>query len=136
MLLKLLSLSLIFTGSLVLHTQAQEYLLTGKVTNAKLEPLPYVSIRIKELQTGTTSDKDGNFTLQLEAGKYDLAITMLGYKTQVITVAITKAYQQNIIMEQEDGKMLGAVQVTGIKKDRACQSPANIATMCPRKGAS
>ena len=126
MLLKLLSLSLIFTGSLVLHTQAQEYLLTGKVTNAKLEPLPYVSIRIKELQTGTTSDKDGNFTLQLEAGKYDLAITMLGYKTQVITVAITKAYQQNIIMEQEDGKMLGAVQVTGIKKDRAEEYVRNV----------
>jgi len=29
--------------------QAQEYLLSGKITNSKLEPLPYASIRIKEL---------------------------------------------------------------------------------------
>lgn len=123
---KLLSLILLFSTFIVARSSAQEYLLTGKITNTKLEPLPYASIRVKELQTGTTADKDGNYKLQLEPGKYDLVITMMGYKTQVITVAITKAYQQNIILEQEDGKMLGAVQVTGVKKDKAEEYVRNV----------
>lgn len=114
-------LSACFAGS----AAAQEYLLTGKITNAKLEPLPYASIRVKELQTGTTSGKDGNFKLQLEPGKYDLVISMLGYKTQVITVAVTGHYQQNIIMEADD-KLMGAVEVVGIKKDRAEEYVRNV----------
>lgn len=111
-----------FAGS----AAAQEYLVTGKITNAKMEPLPYVSVRVKELQTGTTSDKDGQYKLQLEPGKYDLVFSMIGYKTQVITIAITKAYEQNIIMQLDDAGMMGAVQVTGIKKDRAEEYVRNV----------
>ncbi len=110
----------------MLGAHAQEYLLSGKVTNSKLEPVPYVSVRIKELQTGTTTDKDGNFILQLEAGKYDVVLTMLGYKVQIITLAITKNYQLNVIMEQEEGKILGEVQVVGIKKDWAEEIVRNV----------
>ncbi len=123
MLLKLLSLSIAFT--VVFGAHAQEYRLRGKITNATLEPLPYASIRVKELQTGTTSDKEGNFILQLEPGKYDIIISMLGYKPQVITIAITKNYVQNIILEQEDAQMQ-AVQVVGIKKDKAEEYVRNV----------
>ncbi len=111
-----------FTGT----AAAQEYLVSGRVTNAKMESLPYVSVRVKELQTGTTSDKDGNYKLQLEPGKYDLVFSMIGYKTQVITVAITKDYVQNIIMQLDDESMMGAVQVTGIKKDHAEEYVRNV----------
>ena len=108
---KLPWLTLLFTILLAADATAQEYLLTGKITNAKLEPLPYASIRVKELQTGTISDKDGNFKLQLEPGKYDLVVSMLGYKTQVLTVAVTKDYQQNIILQEEDGRLMDVVEV-------------------------
>lgn len=125
MLPKLLSLTLLLSVCAVKKSVAQEYLLSGKITNTKLEPLAYASIRVKELQSGTTSDKDGNFKLQLEPGKYDLVISMLGYKTQVLTVAITKHYLQNIIMEADD-KLLGVVEVVGIKKDRAEEYVRNV----------
>ncbi len=125
MLLKLLSFSFIFIAGIT-AAKAQEYLLTGKVTNAKLEPLPFASVRVKELQSGTVTDAAGNFTLQLEAGKYDVAITMMGYKTQLITVAVTKNYQLNIILEEETGKILNEVLVTGIKKDRAEEYVRNV----------
>ena len=126
MLPKLLSLTLLFSTFIVTKSGAQEYLLTGKITNTKLEPVPYASIRVKELQTGTTADKDGNFQLQLEPGKYDLVISMLGFKTQVITLAIKNHYQQNIILEQDDGKLMGAVEVLGIKKDKAEEYVRNV----------
>lgn len=123
---KLLSLTLLFTVLLAADATAQEYLLTGKITNAKLEPLPYASVRVKELQTGTISDKDGNFKLQLEPGKYDLVVSMLGYKAQVLTVAFTKDYQQNIILQEEDGRLMDVVEVKGIKKDKAEEYIRNV----------
>ncbi len=126
MLLKLLSLTIMFTLVFAGQASAQEYQLSGKITNTKLEPLPYASIRVKELQSGTTSDKEGFYKLQLEPGKYDLVISMLGYKTQVLTVAITKNYEQHIILEQEDATMLGTVEVVGIKKDKAEEYVRNV----------
>ncbi len=121
---KLLFTILFFTCFSVVT--AQEYLVTGTVTNAKLEPLPYVSVRVKELQTGTTTDKAGIYKLQLEPGKYDLVFSMVGYKTQVITIAITKNYTQNIILQLDEESMMNAVQVTGIKKDHAEEYVRNV----------
>lgn len=125
MLPKLLSLTLLFSVFLGKGSTAQEYQLTGKITNTKLEPLAYASVRVKELQTGTTTDKDGNFKLQLEAGKYDLVISMLGFKTQVLTLVITKNYHQPVIMEADD-KLMGVVEVMSVKKDKAEEYIRNV----------
>lgn len=110
----------------VLQTHAQEYLLTGKIINAALEPLPYASVNIKELQTGTTTDDQGDFKFQLEAGKYDIVVSIVGYKTQVLTITITKAYTLNILMEPEKAALLGEVQVVGSRKDRAEEIVRNV----------
>ena len=122
---KLFLLAVIFSASNVLPAQAQEYLLTGKITNTRLEPLPYASVRVKELQTGTIAGADGSFSLQLEAGKYDLVVTMTGYKTQVLTLVLTGDYRQNIIMENT-GETMNAVIVSAVKKDRAEEIVRNV----------
>ncbi len=113
-------------GFLAAKIKAQEYVLKGRVTNVKLEPLAYVSVNIKELQKGTTTDKDGNFAIQLEAGKYDIAITMLGYKRQVLTLAFTNNYHLNIILLEDDGQLLGEVAVKAKSKDRAEEYVRNV----------
>lgn len=110
----------------VLPAQAQEYILSGKITNARLEPVAYASVNVKELKTGTITDNNGNFKLQLEAGKYDVALTMMGYKAAILTVVITKDYTLNVILEEEAGKLLGEVQVTGSRKDRAEEIVRNV----------
>lgn len=108
-----------FTIAFVFAAQAQEFMLSGKITNTKLEPIAYASVHIKELQTGTTTDNNGNFKLQLEAGKYDVIIDMMGYQSQVLTVIVIKDYTLNIILEQEKAKMLGSVEIIGSRKDHA-----------------
>ncbi|MEP7143907.1 MAG: DUF5686 family protein [Ferruginibacter sp.] len=115
--LPVVSCCLLFTFAL--QASAQEHLLRGKIINAALEPLAYASISIKELQTGTTTDNTGNFKFQLEAGKYDIVVTMMGYKTQVFTITIVKDYTLNIIMEEDKTKLLGEVQIVASKKDHA-----------------
>src|SRR5262245_60901649 len=81
--------------------QAKYFKITGKVTNDKLEPLALVSVQIKGSVKGTISKEDGYYELHLEEGTYDLAFSMLGYKTILINVVVAKDYVQNIIMEEE-----------------------------------
>lgn len=126
MILKLLFILCCFTSLFVAPINAQEYLLTGKIINPSLEPLAYASISIKELQRGTTSDNKGDFKFQLESGKYDLIVSMVGHKTQLITITISKNYVLNIIMEEDKNKLLGEIRIVGFRKDRAEEIVKNV----------
>jgi len=112
--------------SLACLAQAQNFTLTGRVTNAALEPVAFVSVQIKEWKTGTTTNESGTYTFQLEEGKYDLIYSIVGYKTQVITLTITKNYVQDIILE-EDKAMLQNVIIKGKYKDPAVDIIKNVA---------
>ena len=69
---------------------AQPIKVFGTITNTNLEPLPYASIEVKEEQLGKIADAKGNYEFTLKEGKYDLIVSLVGYKTQVITVVLDK----------------------------------------------
>tara|TARA_R110002072_G_scaffold142804_1_gene288256 strand:- start:27968 stop:30793 length:2826 start_codon:yes stop_codon:yes gene_type:complete len=53
--------------------------------------LPFANIVIKDTQTGTTSDFEGRYRLELEPGTYTLVFSFVGYQTKEITgVVITQ----------------------------------------------
>lgn len=100
--------------------QGQSYKIFGKITNPRMEPLAFASVQVKEWKHGTVTKENGTYELQLEAGKYDLVISMVGYKSQLITIVIQKAdYEQNIIMEPDAAKGLTEVVVKGKVRDRS-----------------
>src|SRR6187401_2729364 len=107
--------------------QAQYFKISGKVTNDKLEPLALVSIQVKGSVKGTISKEDGSYQLHLEEGTYDLAFSMLGYKTLLINnIVVTKDYVQNIILETDEAKGLSEVVVRGRMKDRSEEILRNV----------
>jgi hypothetical protein len=110
-----LLLILICTTSVL---QAQTFKLSGKVTNAAHEDIAFASVQVKELQRGVTTKEDGTYTLLLEAGKYDIIYSIVGYKTQLLTLTITKDYVQNIILEH-DPAALENVTIRSKYKDPA-----------------
>ena len=60
---------------------------TGKVTDySNSESLPGVNILLKNTTTGTVSDIDGNFTLQVPGPDAVLVFSFIGYETQEVTV--------------------------------------------------
>ncbi len=119
------SLFLLFLlSSMAVH--AQYFKVTGRITNNKLEPLALVSIQVKNETAGTISKEDGTYQLKLEEGKYDIVISMVGYKSQVITLVVTKDYIQNIILEAEETKNLTEVIVKGKSKDRSEEIIRNV----------
>lgn len=72
---------------------AQSGTLTGTVTDQSSgEPLAGVNIYISELEKGTASDIDGNFTIEeLKFGTYTVRATYVGYDT----------YEQPVNIEQD-----------------------------------
>ena len=75
---------------LLIHSQlfGQNIKITGTVKDEKSESLPAVSIIIKGTTSGTTTDIDGNFTIETE-NKADLVLVFsyVGYETTEILVA-------------------------------------------------
>ena len=122
--MKIILLAFSFTFSATAFSQYHK--IYGKVTNGKQDPLAFASIQVKEIKSGTVTKEDGTFALELEEGKYDLVITLIGYKPQVITIIIRKAdVQQNIIMEAAESD-LSEVIIKGKNRDRAEEYIRNV----------
>ncbi|MGN6604020.1 MAG: DUF5686 and carboxypeptidase regulatory-like domain-containing protein [Ginsengibacter sp.] len=97
----------------------------GKITNNKLEPLAFASVEVKEFKKGTISKDNGAYSLKLDPGKYELVISMIGYKPQLITVIVEKSnVERNIILDEEDSKGLAEVVIKG--KDQAEEIIRNV----------
>lgn len=100
-------------------SSAQFFKIHGKITNNKLEPLALASVQVKELQTGTVTREDGTYELKLEEGKYDLVISMMGFKSQLVTIVVDREAVHNFIMEADEAKNLAEVTVRGKLRDRS-----------------
>ncbi|GEQ85143.1 outer membrane protein [Patiriisocius marinistellae] len=52
--------------------------------------LPFANIIVKDTQTGTTTDFDGKYSLDLEPGSYTIVYSFVGYQTKEITDVVIK----------------------------------------------
>ena len=119
------TLTLFMLFALPIAAKAQSIKVYGKVTNSRLEPLAFASIEVREIKAGAITNEEGNYDLKMDPGKYDLIVTMIGYKPQIITVLIGKSdVVKNIIMEDEDSKGLEEVVIKG--RDQAEQIIRNV----------
>lgn len=93
---------------------------TGTVTDRDGSPLPGVAVMHLATRTGTTTDIDGHFALEVpDDTRAILQVSMLGMKSQ--EVMLGKRKEVNVVME-EDSKLLNDVVVTGyqtISKERS-----------------
>ncbi|MCK8481142.1 DUF5686 and carboxypeptidase regulatory-like domain-containing protein [Psychroserpens algicola] len=76
----------------------------GTVTDTKNEPLPFVNIYIENTYTGTTSNEDGNYELNVTQAKtYTVVFQFLGYKTVKKTIEIQSfPYTLNAVLVDEE----------------------------------
>ncbi|AKD57273.1 SusC/RagA family TonB-linked outer membrane protein [Spirosoma radiotolerans] len=95
---------------------AQDHRLTGRVLSGKdQQPIPGVNILVRNTQLGTTTDGNGNFTLNVPA-KATLVFSAIGYAGN--TVEVSNQTQLTVTL-QEAEQSLGEVVVTalGIRKE-------------------
>ncbi|TWR25770.1 mucoidy inhibitor MuiA family protein [Mucilaginibacter pallidiroseus] len=95
---------------------------SGTVTD-NTEALPGVTVRVKGTSIGTTTDKDGHYTLQVPANNPVLEYRFIGYKSTELPV---HGATMNVKLE-EDAKQLNEVVVTGYSSLRNKSNPGSAA---------
>lgn len=98
---------------------AQTIKVSGTVTDAKGDPLPGVSVKIKGTAIGVSTANNGNYTINVADAASVLVFSYIGYIKQELTVGAKKAINVKLL---DDESSLNEVVVTGfgqstIKKD-------------------
>lgn len=114
-----------FAASSAIVAQQAKIKVKGTVVDQSKTPVIGASVAIKGTTTGTMTDVDGKFTLDVPAGS-NLTISAIGYKPYVVKV--TKADVLNLVLEN-DNVSLEQVVVVGYgsqKKANLTGSVTNI----------
>ncbi len=110
-----------------LLSNGQLYRISGIILDNKRERMPLASVEIKELKKGTVSRDDGSYEFFLERGKYDLVVSMIGYRTKVRTFYINNEdIVENIELEPDSSANLAEVVIKAKLRDRAEELVRNV----------
>ena len=117
---KLSVLTILVLGAIMIaFTQSRT--ITGKVTDSSGQPLSGVSVIIKGSITGTTTDRQGNYKIEVSSADKILQFSMVGFVT--VSEKIEGRNTINIIMHEDIAALNEMVVVGyGVKKDMASKS--------------
>mgnify|MGYP000675201696 CR=1 FL=1 len=93
---------------------AQTFTLKGKVVDENNEPLPGATILVNETNKGTSTDFDGNFSINLTKGIYTIEVSFLGYKS--ISEKITFPQNEKYVIQlKPNSTVLEEVLVSAVR---------------------
>ncbi len=135
--MKKISLSVLFLLAINIVAICQKREISGKVTDKNTgAPLEGVNVLIEKSKSGTTTQKDGTFTISAKANKVTLIFSSIGYATQAlqvdkntdnVNIAMSPSSTDNsevVVIgygTQKRGDVTGAI--TKYKNDRLDESP-------------
>jgi len=93
-----------------LRSQQETFIVKGKVTDDKGDPIPGVNIIVQEYNTGTITNADGLYELNVPEENVTLVYTFIGFVKQ--SIALEGQTELNVQLETEVSE-LGDVVVTG-----------------------
>ena len=100
-----------------LQTEKRDNRIRGTVIDSNKEPIPGASIIVKGTRTGTSTNIEGEFTLDVKDDKVTLEISFIGMKKQTLQVDATRRKSLEITLV-DDVKTLEDVVVTGYSNVR------------------
>jgi iron complex outermembrane receptor protein len=119
-----------------LSVSAQEMtVLSGKISNTNMEPIPGASIRVLNTTLGAATNEAGEFTIEnLAKARYTLEVTAVGFASIKRNVDLTVSSEPLRIQLVEAVRQLDAVIVTAEKKeDDIQQIPSSISNISSRQ---
>ena len=126
---KLLALALFLTTATIFAQGT----ITGTVIDSEMNaPLPGANVMVVGTSTGTTTDFDGKFQLQVQNATGTLEITFVGFDRKTVRFSVASGQTQNLgnIVLDTDADALSEVVITGVAdlaKDR--QTPVAVSTI-------
>lgn len=102
---------------------SQKYTLSGTITEESTgETAIGVNVLIKSLETGTTSNEYGFYSISLPAGTYQVTYSFIGYTTIVKEIDLSKDTKQDIALA-EASEELDAIVITADVEKLNTRSP-------------
>lgn len=92
------------------YSVAETKVIKGNIVDNNGDPIIGANIRVKGTSTGTISDIDGNFTLEIDENAQLLEVSYIGYETRDIPL---KGQKELKIVLKEDTETLDEVVVVG-----------------------
>jgi len=96
---------------------AQQGTLAGNLIDGEfVEPMAFANVLVKGTTTGTTSDFDGKYELELDPGTYTIVYSFVGYNTQEISDVVIKAGEVTTIDVTLETNSLDTIIITTSSK--------------------
>ncbi|WP_164849979.1 DUF5686 and carboxypeptidase regulatory-like domain-containing protein [Mucilaginibacter limnophilus] len=108
---------LIFSVLCANIVSAQQYLLSGRITDANNQPVPFTSVYIRNSTYGTSANESGRYQFKLSPGEYNLIYRFVGYKEKTLHVTISDHDEVLNVQLQDEVFTLRQVTVTGKRTD-------------------
>ena len=112
---KILSLLITLLFPVILFAQT----ITGKITD-KTDAISYANVIITDVNqkiiTGTTTDENGFFTLNVVSGNYKILISFIGYLTVEKEILVTKNINLGSIILDENAQYLDEIVIKTEKR--------------------
>lgn len=125
------TLAFLLLASVATWAQAS---LTGTVTDEKGEPLGFAVVKIGSAGLGTSTDVDGNYSLEnIPAGTYQVEASYIGYGVEKVELTFTdgQAASQNFTLGS-DALGLTEVVVTGVQNGKSkLESSVSVSSLSP-----
>ena len=114
-------------GAIPAFAQQGDKKMTGQVIDENKEPMIGVSILIVGTSTGTVTDFDGNYTLNVPKDSKELQFSYVGYETKVITIPVNS----NVLNVQmkSDSQVLSDVVIIGYGTQRKSDLTGSVASV-------
>ena len=105
---------------------AQTGELNGKVIDKEYNDiLPFANVIIKETGTGTTTDFEGNYSINLDEGIYTVTFSFIGYETAEVSGVAIKAGEV-ITVNSSIGPLSNQLEEVVVKATTAQNSEASL----------
>lgn len=93
--------------------------ISGYIQNENNEPIPYANIFIEELSSGTATDENGYYFLNLDVGTYDVVFSALGYESRTMSIIIEDEPVVKNIWMRASSIELNQIVIKAKKRDPA-----------------
>jgi hypothetical protein len=101
--------------SLAGHAQG----IRGTLQDETGKPLPYATIFVRQIGTGTTSNENGMYEVALDSGHYEIVYQYLGYETAVRIIDVDNDFREVNVALKPQATVLPTVVVQDGKEDPA-----------------
>ncbi len=123
---KLLFFCLLFMGSIMATLGQEQRTVTGKVTDESGDALPGVTVRVKELPTGTATNVKGEYSLKIPKSGKVVVFSSVGYKAQEVVINNRSVINVALVSDTKDLQEVVVIGYGTAKKNEVTSSISSV----------